>query len=143
MDAVAFYANIATLIAVFIAAWQVRLGRKAASAGAFMTLNESLRQAWLHFSTVSDEGKQHAFADVMNLLESACAIFDEKIFVGKVKTLLEDYLCHVFILIQESDDARERIEQHMMLTDKTFEHIGKFLRQHRKRINRIQLPGLD
>jgi hypothetical protein len=76
MDAVAFYANIATLIAVFIAAWQVRLGRKAASAGAFMTLNESLRQAWLHFSTVSDEGKQHAFADVMNLLESACAIFD-------------------------------------------------------------------
>lgn len=152
MDAVAFYANIATLfavaltaIALFFTARQLRIGRRAASAGAFIALNESFRQAWLHFRNIdeADEaGKQYAFADVMNLLETACAIFDEKIFVGKVATLLEDYLCHVFILIQESDDARERIEQHMMLTDKTFEHIGKFLGQHRKRINRIQLPGL-
>jgi hypothetical protein len=148
MDTVAFYANIATLLAValtaialFVTARQLRIGRRSASAGAFIALNESLRQAWLHFSTIDEARKQYAFADVMNLLESACVIFDEKIFVGKVETLLEDYLCHVFILIQESDDARGRIE-HMMLTGKTFEHIVKFLRHHRKRISRIQLPGL-
>ena len=29
-----------------------------------------------------------------------------------------------------------------MLTDKTFEHIVKYLRQHHKRISRIQVPGL-
>lgn len=145
MDAVAFYANIATLIAVFIAAWQVRLGRKAASAGAFMTLNESLRQAWLHFSAVSEQGSEqqrlHAFSDVMNLLESACAIFEDKIFVGKVGTLLEDYLCHVLILIQQSEDARSRIER-IMVTEKTFDHILRFVAQHRSRISGIQLPGL-
>jgi len=148
MDAVAFYANIGTLVAValtaialFLTARQLRIGRRAASAGAFIALNESFRQAWLHFSNVDEGRKQYAFADVMNLLESACVIFDEKIFVGKVATLLEDYLCHVFILIQESDDTRERIEK-MILTHKTFEHITKFLRQHRKRIARIQLPGL-
>lgn len=146
MDAVAFYANIATLVAValtaialFLTARQLRIGRRAASAGAFIALNESLRQAWLHFSHTDEAGKQYAFADVLNLLESACVIFDEKIFVGKVETLLEDYLCHVFILIQESDDARGRIEQ-MMLTDKTFEHIVGFLRQHRKRVIGIKLP---
>jgi hypothetical protein len=146
MDAVAFYANIATLaavaltaIALFVTARQLRIGRKAASAGAFIALNESLRQAWLHFSNIDDGRKQYAFADVMNLLESACVIFDEKIFVGKVETLLEDYLCHVFILIQDSDDARGRIEQ-MILTDRTFEHIVRFLRQHRKRVVGIKLP---
>ncbi len=149
MDAVAFYANIATLVAValtaialFVTACQLRIGRRASSAGAFIALNESLRQAWLHFSNADEAGKQYAFTDVVNLLESACAIFDERIFVGKVEKLLEDYLCHVFILIQESDDARRRIEHHMMLTDKTFEHIVKYLRQHHKRISRIQLPGL-
>jgi hypothetical protein len=115
--------------------------RRASSAGAFIALNESFRQTWLHFSNIDEVGKQYAFADVINLLEPACAIFDEKIFVGKVATLLEDYLCHVFILIQESDDARGRIE-HMMMTHKTFEHIVKFLRQHRKRIDGIQLPGI-
>jgi hypothetical protein len=146
MDAVAFFANIATLVAVtftaialFLAARQLLIGRRAASAGAFVALNESLRQSWLHFSTVDEAGKQYAFTDVMNLLESACVIFDEKIFVGKVETLLEDYLCHVFILIQESDDARGRIEP-MMMTGKTFEHIVKFLRQHKQRIVGIELP---
>ena len=148
MDAVAFYANIGTLVAVvltavalFLTARQLRIGRRASSAGAFIALNELFRQAWLHFSNIDEAGKQYAFADVMNLLDSACAVFDEKIFVGKVATLLEDYLCHVFILIQESDDARERTEQ-MMMTPKTFEHIVRFLRQHRKRIDRIQLPGM-
>jgi hypothetical protein len=147
MDAVAFYANIATLVAValtaialFLTARQLRIGRRATSAGAFIALNESLRQAWLQFSNIDEAGKQYAIADVMNLLESACVIFDEKIFVGKVETLLEDYLCHVFILIQESDDARGRIE-HMMLADRTFEHIVKFLRHHHKRISKIELPG--
>lgn len=148
MDAVAFYANIGTLVAValtaialFLTARQLRIGRRASSAGAFIALNESFRQAWLHFSNIDEAGKQYAFTDVMNLLDSACAIFDEKIFIGKVATLLEDYLCHVFILIQESPDARGRIEQ-MMMTSKTFEHIVKFLRQHRTRIDKIQLPGM-
>jgi hypothetical protein len=49
MDAVAFFANIATLVAVtftaialFLAARQLLIGRRAASAGAFVALNESL-----------------------------------------------------------------------------------------------------
>ncbi len=146
VDAIALYANIATIAVVFfnaiallVAARQLSTGRSGASAGAYVTLNESLRQAWLHFSSVSDDGKQHAFADVMNLLEAACAIFDDRVFVGKVATLLEDYLCHVFIVIQESDDARNRIEQ-MILTDKTFEHILRFVSRHRSRIKGIKLP---
>jgi hypothetical protein len=105
---------------------------------AFIALNESFRQAWLHFSNDQDR-KQYAFADVMNLLESACAIFDEKLFVGKTRRLLEDYLCHIFILIQQSDDAKARIER-LMMTERTFEHIVKFLQHHREAIKGITLP---
>jgi len=146
MDAVAFYANIATIgvvffnaVALLVAARQLWAARRGASAGAYIALNESLRQTWLQFSNVSEQGKQHAFSDVMNLLESACAIFEDKIFVGKVGTLLEDYLCHVLILIQDSDDARNRIER-MMVTEKTFDHILRFVAQHRNRISGIKLP---
>lgn len=149
MEIVAFWANVATLItlvltvgALVVTAWQLFVGRKAASAGALIALNESFRQAWLNFSRAADdEARQHAFADVMNLLEAACAIFEDKMFIGRAGKLLEDYLCHVFILIRDSDDARERI-QAMIVTEKTFEHIYNFLRSHRKQVRGIQLPGL-
>ena len=107
MDAVAFWANIATLVvlalnvaALYLAARQLRIGRTGASAGALIALNDSFRQGWLEFSFAGDEArKHHAFADIMNLLKSTCAIFEDKLFVGKAGKLLEDYLCHVLILI--------------------------------------------
>jgi hypothetical protein len=143
---VALWANIATLVAVclgaialFVTARQLRAGRRGASAGALIALNESFRQAWLQFSQASEEWKQHTFSDIMNLLECACAIYEDKLFVGKGGKLLEDYLCHVLILIQQSDDARQRIER-MMLTPKTFDHILKFLQSHRPEIKGIKLP---
>jgi hypothetical protein len=146
-DAIALYANIATIVVVFftavallVAAQQLWAARRGTSAGAYIALNESFRQAWLHFSNVDEQGKQHAFSDIMNLLESACAIFEDKIFIGKVGTLLEDYLCHVFILIQQSDDARNRIER-MMVTYKTFAHIVRFIAHHRNQIHGITLPA--
>jgi hypothetical protein len=146
MDAVAFWASIATLVAValnvialLMMARQLRTGRTAASAGALIALNESFRQAWLQFSQASEDWRQHTFSDIMNLLESACAIDEDKLFVGKGGKLLEDYLCHVLILIQQSDDARQRIER-MMLTPLTFKHILKFIQRHRREIKGITLP---
>lgn len=147
MDAVAFWANIATLVvlalnvaALYLAARQLRIGRTGASAGALIALNKSFRQGWLEFSFAGDEArKHHAFADIMNLLESTCAIFEDKLFVGKAGKLLEDYLCHVLILIRDSDDARARIER-LMLTSKTFDQIINFLAHHRKEVRGITLP---
>jgi hypothetical protein len=147
MDTVAFWANIATLVllvltvvALRIGAKQLYDGRRAASGGALIALNESFRQAWLQFSNAKDEGKkQYTFSDVMNVLNMACAIFDDKLFVGQGGRLLEDYLCHVFSLIGESDDAKGRIER-MITTDKTFEHILRFVRNHRPQIKGFKLP---
>jgi hypothetical protein len=144
IDTITLYLNLflvlLNVVALFVAAWQLRAARSGASAGAYITLSESLRQAWGQFFDASDEQrKQYAFSDVINSLETACAIFEDKVFVGKVGLLLEAYLCHVLILIQDDTDAKVRIER-MILTDRTFEHIVKFLQEHRTRISGIRLP---
>ena len=147
MDAVAFWANIATLVvlvltvvALFVAGRQLFHGRRAASAGSVIALNESFRQAWLQFRNAGDEGtKYYTFADIMNLLEIACAIFEDKIFVGRGGRLLEDYLCDVFNLIEQSEDAKKRIES-MIHGEKKFKHILVFLRCHQDQIKRLTLP---
>jgi hypothetical protein len=145
LDTIALGVSIATFIAVllngyaiYVALRQLKIGRSGASAGALIALNESFRQAWLEFTKVETEDtKQHAFADVMNLLETACAIFEDKLFVGKAADLLETYLCEVFILIEKSDDSRSRI-QSMFTTPTTFQHITRFLSTHRERLRGLR-----
>jgi hypothetical protein len=147
VDAVAFLASVATLVvlpvtlvALIVAAVQLFYGRRTASGGALIALNESFRQAWLQFSIARDDAaKQHMLAEVMNLLNMACAILEDKLFVGRAGRLLETYLCDVFGLIGQSDDAKTRIEA-MMMTPRTFEHILKFIRGHRKQIKGFKLP---
>ena len=146
-DAIALWANIGTLIALalnivalYYAARQLWIGRRSGSAGALLTLNESFRQAWFVFVQASDDdSKQHALSDVMNLLETACVIFEDGLFVGKSGKLLEDYLCHVFISIQHSADARARIPK-MFTTGHTFDHIIRFLENRRELLKEDIFP---
>jgi hypothetical protein len=101
----------------------------------------SFRQAWLHYVQVSDNdaAKQHAFADIMNLLELACAIDEDKLFVAKGGELHRDYLLHLLKLIEQSDDARKRMQQ-MFMTPKTFLHIADFLKHNRIEFTRFTIP---
>jgi len=144
IDAIIFWATLLALgfnaVALFLTARQLWAGRRGASASSVIALNESFRQSWLLFNRATTEfEKQYAFSDVMNLIEIACAIFEDKLFVGKSGKLLEDYLCHVFILIQETDDFRNRLEK-MFLTPKTFIHALTFLKTHRNQVRGIELP---
>jgi len=137
MDAIVAWATIGALflnfVALLVAAGQLKAGRSGASAAALIALNEAFRQAWLQFTKAdAEDAKQHAFADLMNQLELACAIFDDRLFVGSAADLLENYLRAVFRLIEQSEDARRRI-QAMITTGTTFQHIVRFLAKHRDR----------
>jgi hypothetical protein len=57
----------------------------------------------------------------------------------KAGKLLEDYLCHVFFILQESDDARHRMEN-LILTSGTFQHIATFLPNHRSVTRGLRFP---
>ena len=144
IDAVAFYANVATLVAaplglfgLAIAIRALWAARRAGSAAALIALNESFRQAWLQHTLAPEDRRSYTFSDVMNLLELACAIYKDKLFVARGGRLLRDYLFHVLKLIEQNDDTRPRIQE-MFLTPRTFEHITNFLKQHRSDFRRLQ-----
>jgi hypothetical protein len=140
-DAIGFWANVGNLMALLLyvaalvyAVAQLRLARRAASAGSLIPLYESFRQAWLEFDMAANEQtKQHAFADVANLLELACAIDIDKLFVGETKGLLERYLIEIFTLIQNSPDAVTRM-QRLVHTSGTFKSICAFLLKHKSQL---------
>ena len=143
MDTIALYGTPIALVlnagALYVAARQLFHGRRGTSAAALIALNESFRQAWLQFTNAgTEDAKQHNLADVMNLLDLTCAIFEDRLFVGRGGQLLEDYLCDTLILIGQSQDARPRIEA-MMMTEKTFEHVVRFLQRHRDRVKAFRV----
>jgi hypothetical protein len=64
------------------------LARRAGSGASLIALNEAFRQCWLAFVAAgSDErSKHHAFGDLANTLEIACAIFRDGVFFGDRET---------------------------------------------------------
>jgi hypothetical protein len=124
--------------AVFYAGRQFRLSRKAESASALISLNVSFRDCWLAFLTSSDEAqKQYSFADLANTLETACAIHRDNVFFGASKDLLEHYLVGVFLAIEGSPDATDRLLR-LLEAQSTFENIRKFLQRHRDELSCIR-----
>lgn len=132
-----FWAAVATIVALLFgifavryAAGQLSLARKAGSGASLIALSEAFRQCWLAFAAASDEkNKHHAFGDLANSLEVACAVFRDGMFFGHSKELLENYLLSVFRLIEGNIDARGRLVA-LLQTPRTFENIRVFLEQH-------------
>ena len=124
-----------TVVAVFYAGRQLQLARRATSASILVPLHESFRQAWLQFRcAVEDDAQKHAFADIFNLLELGCSVFRDGLLVGHSGSLLESYLCHIFALIQSSEESKKRM-QDLLHTDSTFENIVAFLRSHKRQVS--------
>jgi hypothetical protein len=141
VDRASFWASVVTILSLAVtvgafiyAARQFTLARRTSSAGALIPLHESLRQAWLQFRSAKDEAeKRHTFADIFNLLEMGCAIFHDRLLVGRCGDLLEAYLCGVFGLIQQSADAREHMSG-LVVTPRTFSNAAEFLASHKREI---------
>lgn len=139
VDLIQFCAAVATIIAlpcgvgaVCYAARQLSLARKAGSGSSLIALSEAFRQCWQAFLVAGDDEKKrlHAFADLANSLEVACAVFRDEVFFGHSEDLLENYLLSVFRLIEANADARDRMER-LLQTPRTFENIVGFLSSHR------------
>jgi hypothetical protein len=117
--------------AVFYAARQLALARKAGSGSSLIALSEAFRQCWQAFLSADDERKkQIAFGDLSNALEVACAVFRDRVFFGHAEDVLENYLLSTFRLIESNDDASARMVR-LLQTPRTFENIVVFLREHR------------
>ena len=140
-----FWAHLATIIAlffgvaaVFYAGCQFSLARKAGSGASLIALSEAFRQCWQQFTLTTDEPKRrHAFADLANTLEIACAVFRDGVMHGASEDVLKYYLVGVFAAIEESEDARQRLVD-LLQSRSTFAKICRCYDAHRPDINRYR-----
>jgi hypothetical protein len=134
-EIVSTVANVATVIALLIAVWQFAAGKRSSSGAAVITLNEAFRQAWARFLDMpgDDPRRYGAFCDVANLVESACALHEDKVFTGRSGRLLERYLVAILRVFQGDPAARGWLARMLHDTD-TFEHMGRFVSRHRVEI---------
>jgi hypothetical protein len=138
IDFFGFWASVVTLVglplgmaAVWYAARQLSLGRKAASAGVTIPLNDAFRERWsAFFAAETDKERKYQFAELANALEIACAISRDKVLYGASKDVLEHYLVGAFQVIESSADATQLLGQ-LLETPKTFENIVHFLGKHK------------
>jgi len=78
-----------------------------------ISLNEAFRQAWTHFLGLdhNDFRRRVAFGDIANLIETGCALREDKAFVGRSASLLTQYLINILKVLQEDQQARVWLEE--------------------------------
>jgi hypothetical protein len=141
-DTVQYWSGLAAILSLPLAIWaifyagrQLSLARKAGSGASLIALSEAFRQGWSTFLAASGEPqRRHAFADLANSLEVACAVLRDGVFFGNSKDVLEYYLVGVFRVIQDSDLARNQLAT-LLQTRETFENIRTFVADHEETIN--------
>lgn len=141
-DTIQYWSGLATIAGVILAffaivyaARQLKLARSAGSGASLVALTECFRQNWeLYLQAKDDKSKSFALADLINMLEAACALHRDKIFYGHSRKVLEIYLIGIFRLFQENEQIREKLSD-LLQTRETFENIRVFITKHKPVIN--------
>jgi hypothetical protein len=125
----------AFVVSVAVAVYTVWRADKTASAGALISLQVALHDAWSRFlKEVSADGRLFEFAELLNLLETGCALYSNRSFTNVPRNLLEDYLVSVLKHLAGNDIARADLRSLAESPD-TFTHIKEFELQHRASIS--------
>lgn len=86
----------------------------------------ALHDSWCRFlrATPTDE-QEFEFAELLNLLETCCALYPNRSFTSKPRKLLQRYLVEVFTHLADDANARERLRD-LKDTSETFAKIEAF-----------------
>lgn len=82
-----------------------------------VTLIEGFRSAWERFFSPNEGEKRTELAELLNLLEVACAIWLERSVSGNSAKLLDEYLNNVLRLLTANAYASEEVK--LLLQDRT------------------------
>jgi hypothetical protein len=119
-------ALIVAILALLVAMLAIYKGNRNASVATLVTLYEASRQAFQRFlSEKTEDAKRYELCELMNLLEIAAAILNERSFAGVSKEIQREYLNEVLELLIGDKYARETIDN-MLSAPTTFAHIRKF-----------------
>jgi len=139
-DWIALSSEVVAVSSLYVAIYSVRKGNRNSSVATMVMISEASREAWKRFlSAQNEETRSYELAELMNLLEIACAILNEKSFAGVSKKLLNDYLNEVVSLLCNDVGASKAIEG-LFSSPTTFEHIRKFYNARRSEPLSITTP---
>lgn len=125
-DKVALLSVVVAILALFVAMLAIYKGNRNASVATLVTLYEASRQAFQRFlSAKTEDAKRYELCELMNLLEIAAAILNERSFAGVSKGIQREYLNEVLELLIGDNYARETIDN-MLSAPSTFAHIRTF-----------------
>ena len=114
------------MLALVVAVLAIYKGNRNASVATLVTLYEASRQGFKRFlSAKTEDDKRYELCELINLLEIAAAILNERSFVGVSKGIQRDYLNEVLELLIDDEYARETIDK-MLSAPSTFAHIRTF-----------------
>ena len=85
-DAVAATSLLVGCVALGVGFYAVNRANKTTSAATMVTLNEGFRTAWGRFLSASEQQKTTELADLLNLFEIACAVWQEGSVSGLGRT---------------------------------------------------------
>ena len=131
-DGIALASLCVALAALWLSYLAIIRGNKNGSASSLIALHEALRQGWMRFlSANDDDARRHEFADLMNILEIACALEFDKTFVGKSREILTEYLSEIFDILMGNKEAKERIEN-LKGTSTNMKYVQWYMRKRMK-----------
>jgi hypothetical protein len=95
-DQIALLSLIVAILALLVALLAIYKGNRNASVATLVTLYEASRQAFGRFlAAKTEDAKRYELCELMNFLEIAAAILNERSFAGVSKEIQKEYLNEV------------------------------------------------
>lgn len=117
------------LAALGVAGYGIRRANKTAAAATLVNLNEGLRQAWGRFLSAQGDTKRDELAELLNLLEVACAICLDGSLSGNSGTLMSEYLDGALRLLVNDNYTNAQVPA-LLQSKTTLIFIRKFLKEN-------------
>ncbi|TIQ35487.1 MAG: hypothetical protein E5X48_14060 [Mesorhizobium sp.] len=121
------------LVGILTLLWtarSLRLQSKAQDFASFLSLSDRFSTAWRRFRQTSDDDwKRYEFAEILNLIESACHFYNKGALHGVTRDVYGLYLKEVIRDIHKNDFAVTTMKEALSGPD-TFFHIRRFARMH-------------
>jgi hypothetical protein len=138
-DTIAFASLLVACVALGVAWFAIKRANKTTSAATMVTLNEGFRSAWDRFFLATGEQKTAELAELLNLLEIACAVRQEGSLSGNSVKLLDEYLKSVLRMLTSNAYICDQVELLLLQDKTTFIFIKHFLSANGSSLN-VTIP---
>lgn len=134
-DLIALASLAVALVALLISVYAIVRANATASAATLVTLNEGFRQAWERcLRSQAEDATCYELAELLNLLEIACAVYLDRSLSGNSRKLAFEYLDSALSLLIGNSSLNDRVPR-LLQTDTTFIFIKRFLRKKRSSLS--------